>query len=172
MSNRYIPVPVPTSWLSRLFGGGATSAGGAGAYVPGRPGLAAQGREWISVPKVIGLAAAAILLRQYMKTPAAKVNRAVTMECQEKYCPTSYMIFVDKAKATLMKDQSEGAGLSSAPPCSLKVPYERVKRDLMREVEQSPGVNLVAGKMPGTELGAVALWDRSHLGGQKPDFYD
>lgn len=63
------------------------------------------------------------------------------VECQEKYCVE---VFVDAPKNTLLKDQSQGAGLRAAPVASLRRVYETVKRDLHKETVLSPGLKMVA----------------------------
>jgi len=92
---------------------------------------------WISAPKiavVAGLAFAAWQMRRPKLPSRAK--------CQEKYCHQTH---VDKPMNTLLKDQSEGAGLTLPPKSlSLQTPYEATKRDYLREAVMSPGVRLVA----------------------------
>ena len=156
VANRYIPVPIPSSVSNRLWGmlGASSSAGGPGAYTPGQTNLVASAREWLNVPKCLMIAVVAVGVREYLKPPAVRINTAVTMKCQEKYCPPTYQVHVDAPKNTLLKDQSSGAGLGKGSvKGGIKVPYELTKREYMRAVEQSPGVNLVA-KCLGHAIGA------------------
>ena len=112
------------------------------AFVPGQPTTPGAVREWLSVPRVVALLAAAMMYREWMKPTAVKLEEKMT--CDEKYCPPTFQIHVDKPVNTLLKDQSEGAALSGPTPLSLAIPYARVKSDYFNEALHSPGVKLVA----------------------------
>tara|TARA_B100001250_G_scaffold228159_1_gene195829 strand:+ start:3332 stop:3748 length:417 start_codon:yes stop_codon:yes gene_type:complete len=111
-----------------------------GPFVPGGGPNAA---EWFNLPTIACLTAAALLWREASKTAASKVVES-KMTCDEKYCPPTFQIHVDKPVNTLLKDQSEGGALSGPTPLSLAIPYARVKSDYYNEAVQSPGVKLVA----------------------------
>ena len=107
------------------------------------PGGGPNAVEWFNLPTIACLTAAALLWREASKTAASKVVES-KMTCDEKYCPPTFQIHVDKPVNTLLKDQSEGAALSGPTPLSLAIPYARVKSDYYNEAVQSPGVKLVA----------------------------
>ena len=113
------------------------------AFVPGQPTTPGAVREWLSVPRVVALLAAAMMYREWMKPTAVKLEEKRT--CDEKYCPPHFQTHVDRPLNTLLKDQSLGAGLSlPLPTASLAIPYAKTKSDYYQEAMASPGVRLVA----------------------------
>ena len=142
-SNNYmrwpIPVPIPSSW----FQSAGASVGGAGAYIPGGSALS-RPSEWISVPKLAALATLAVVWRA-TRNRNAKAKSETVLECNEKYCPPFFQIHVDTPENTLLKDQSNGTGLSTPKTLpTMATAYERTKRDYYRESVNDPGVRLVA----------------------------
>ena len=146
MSQRtFLPVPVPTGVLSRLWG--ATESlpqsveAARRAFVPGE---GSRATEWFSLPKLALLLAGGIALRQWTRPPSKKLQKERT--CDEKYCPPeAWTTHVDRPINTLLKDQSLGAGLSlPVKNATLAVPYQKTKADYYREAMMSPGVKLVA----------------------------
>ena len=114
-----------------------------GAFVPGQTGLVGAATEWINLPTIAVLAASALLYREMSKPKAQGLHQLMT--CDEKYCPPSFLTHVDRPSNTLLKDQSQGAGLSQGPGLvTLRTPYEKTKSDYHREAIMSPGVRLVA----------------------------
>ena len=81
------------------------------AFTPGNPGTMGTMTEWVSLPRVVMLLGAAYVYRQMTNTNGVK--RVVQDVCDEKYCPPSYQVWVDRAQNTLMKDQSLGMGLGA-----------------------------------------------------------
>ena len=147
MENRYIPVPLPTSWLSRLW----TSAGSVPtsveaarrAFVPG--GGASNTENMLSFPVVIMLVAGAMILF-HVTSPKKTMLKKEKMTVEEKYSPpTAYITHVDRAVNTLLKDQSMGAGLClPVKHAGLDAPYKQTKTDFFNEALNHPGVRLVA----------------------------
>ena len=104
----------------------------------------------ISLP-LVALTAAALMLSGAATSPlpgqipAKDAARGVQMKCQEKYCPPAYQIQVDRAKDTLMTDQSLGKGMRVGDPMpSLFKVYNSGKERYYREAHEHPGVRLVA----------------------------
>ena len=100
----------------------------------------------ISLP-LIALSLAALMLSQsVMTTQGVELGaRGEQMKCQEKYCPPSYQIQVDRPINTLATDQSLGKGMrvGDAKPSLFKVYNSGKERDY-HEAREHPGVQLVA----------------------------
>lgn len=112
-------------------------------YVQGSPSTLGGVTEWLTMRRVVLLAAAVLLYRRMNRRPVVRNQKPET--CDEKYCPPSaYETHVDRPMNTLLKDQSLGAGLSLPVPASLRVPYRKTKSDYYVEAMRSPGVRLVA----------------------------
>lgn len=106
----------------------------------------------ISLP-LLALGAAALMSTASMagmqgQSEAKDAARGVQMKCQEKYCPPSYQIHVDKALNTLGTDQSLGKGLQmgETQPSLFKL-YNSGKERYYREAHEHPGVRLVAASV-------------------------
>tara|TARA_B100001248_G_C27160631_1_gene353310 strand:- start:94 stop:486 length:393 start_codon:yes stop_codon:yes gene_type:complete len=123
-------------------------------FVPGQ-------RSTLSILSVPTLLIAAALYAAYKTKEVAATKGA--MACDEKYCPPTYQIHVDAPRNTLLKDQSNGAGLrlngvlaghAATNPggrhagtlhnATMKDVYQTTKRDYFTEAVNSSGVRLVA----------------------------
>ncbi len=134
---------MPIQGIRNLFRSAVSSPGPTVPSASFVPGGGTNAAEWFNLPTIACLTAAALLWREAGKTAASKVVES-KMTCDEKYCPPTFQIHVDKPVNTLLKDQSEGAALSGPTPLSLAIPYARVKSDYYNEAVHSPGVKLVA----------------------------
>ena len=78
----------------------------------------------------------------YSQQPARDAARGVMHSCQEKYCPPTYMIHVDRPLNTLMRDDRAptGKGLNE----KLAAAYALSKDTYYTEAHSHPGVRLVA----------------------------
>ena len=118
-------------------------------------------RSTLSLLSVPVLLIAGALMAAY--TVKETTEKRVTMACDEKYCPPTYQIHVDAPRNTLLKDQSNGAGLrlngvlaghAATNPggrhvgllhnATMKDVYTTTKRDYFTEAVNSAGVRLVA----------------------------
>lgn len=106
----------------------------------------------ISLP-LIALAAATLMLGPSLLATEGQVGamdaaRGVQMKCQEKYCPPSFQIQVERAINTLATDQSLGKGMrvGESQPSLFKV-YNSGKERYYREAHEHPGVRLVAASV-------------------------
>ena len=121
------------------------------AFVPGQRSLS----NLLTVPTVL-IALTMVALAQRKE----QVRKETAMRCDEKYCPPTYQIHVDRPVNTLLKDQSGGAGLrvsgddgthSKHPPTplwTLANAYRKTKMDYLQEQATSSGVRLVAHAIP------------------------
>ena len=106
----------------------------------------------VSLP-LIALAAATLMLGPSMMAPQGQAEamdaaRGVQMKCQEKYCPPSFQIQVDKPINTVATDQSLGKGMRvGEPQPSLFKVYNSGKERYYREAHEHPGVQLVAASV-------------------------
>ena len=118
-------------------------------------------RSTLSLLSVPALLIAGALLAAY--TVKETTEKRTAMACDEKYCPPTYQIHVDAPRNTLLKDQSNGAGLrlngvlaghaatnpggrhaGTLHQATMKDVYETTKRDYFKEAVNSTGVRLVA----------------------------
>lgn len=115
------------------------------AYVPGTANLVTKAGEWFNAPRIAMILAAALLYRE-MRRPKGVLDQETRMACDEKYCPPkAYVTHVDRPLNTLLKDQSQGAGLSlPRAKATLEAAYRKTKSDYYEEALASPGVKLVA----------------------------
>ena len=96
---------------------------------------------------MMAAAAAVLVIGTGLMRPSAAQDaaRGVQMKCQEKYCPPTYQVQVDRPQDTLMSDQSLGKGLAlgKANPM-LSDLYTSTKERYYRVAHEHPGVRLVA----------------------------
>lgn len=121
------------------------------AFNPGQRSLS----NLLTVPTVLLVLAMVGLAQRKEQT-----RKQVAMHCDEKYCPPTFQIHVDRPVNTLLKDQSGGAGLrvsgddgthSKRPPTplwTLANAYRKTKIDYLQEQATSSGVRLVAHAIP------------------------
>ncbi len=100
--------------------------------------------EMATVPNLAILAASAFIYNKMQQSPALHLRSEAA--CDEKYCPPeAYLTHVDRPLNTLLKDQSQGAGLSTPPEvATFQSAYQVTKKDYYQEAMASPGVRLVA----------------------------
>jgi hypothetical protein len=90
----------------------------------------------LSVPLVVAAAAGLMLYMRKSPTPLPP--------CNAEYCPPAAMVIqTDPWWDTEMKDQSGGAGLSSAAPPDLRRIWEKVTSDRHISASRNAGVKLV-----------------------------
>ena len=79
-----------------------------------------------------------MLLHQVSLNSSASLAKTSVGNCQEQYCPTTaYLIHVDPAVKTVLRDDKQGA-------TTLRGVYNNMKSQYMREAAEHPGVALVA----------------------------
>ena len=94
----------------------------------------------MNIPQLTAAIAVPVLAYQYLK-PHSSASLAKTVGsssvCQEKYCPPSFLIHVDRAVNTLNRDDTRGGPTMAAT-------YEYTKSVYAKEAAEHPGVQLVA----------------------------
>ena len=98
------------------------------------------------LPMIAAAGALAILGNALFRSPSKDAARGVQATCQEKYCPPTYLIHVDKAKHTLMRD--DRAMVGGTIDQQLRAAYQLTKATYYKEAHMHPGVRMVAGAVP------------------------
>jgi hypothetical protein len=96
----------------------------------------------MSVPQLAAIAALSLAGFIYSQQPAREAARGVQQTCQEKYCPPTYMIHVDRPVNTLMRDDRAPSG--GTLDQKLAAAYALSKDTYFTEAHSHPGVRLVA----------------------------
>ena len=99
----------------------------------------------MNLPAAAAIAATGFVLFEMMRGNTASSLAKSTLKnhplgtpgCNQKYCPPTFQIQVDRAINTDLRDDTLGGG-------SLKGAYDYVQKQYLREARESPGVNLVA----------------------------
>ena len=101
----------------------------------------------MNLPAAAAIAATGFVLFEMMRGNTARDLAKSTLNpsnaplgtpgCNQKYCPPTFQIQVDRAINTDLRDDTLGGG-------SLKGAYDYVQKQYLTEARESPGVNLVA----------------------------
>ena len=96
----------------------------------------------MALPQIAAIAALAVGSYHVFKSPSRNLVEDVQGVCNEKYCPPTYLIHVDKASNTLMRDDRPAA--KGTVSSQLAAAYKLTKHTYEQEALNHPGVNLVA----------------------------
>ena len=86
----------------------------------------------------------AVPLGYKMLNPAARKAKEVQGQCNQKYCPPLYQIYVDRALNTTLRDDRPVVSSGMTLDQGLRAAHAKMQSTLEREAHSHPGVLLVA----------------------------
>jgi hypothetical protein len=86
----------------------------------------------------------AVPIAYRMLNPAKRKAEEVQGRCNQKYCPPTYQIYVDRALNTTLRDDRPAVSAGMTIDQGLRAAHSKMMATLAQETANHPGVRLVA----------------------------